>query len=219
MSSIAFAILAGGQSSRFRSDKRIARFRGRPLLGIMMDKAKSLGWPLILSVRDQSQMATLESMDGISWPGVRTVLDRPEVEGPIAGLMASLATVGHDYVFVTSSDLPLLETGTIQRLFRMASDPLAALCVPRTPRGIEPLASVYSCECASELELFVRNGGRSPEKFIHSLPPHRVRFCDFTLEDSRQFANINTPADLEALTISPPTTPSSTVHARTAHAG
>jgi molybdopterin-guanine dinucleotide biosynthesis protein A len=89
------AILAGGQSRRFGSDKAAAIFEGKALLDHVADSLQSQVEALVVAGRD--------------WPGRVSVSDLPEPGlGPLSGLCGALTFAnqnGFDAVLSSGCDL------------------------------------------------------------------------------------------------------------------
>lgn len=95
------AVLAGGQSRRFGSDKALAMVAGRPLIAHALD-----------ALRVQTDDVVV---CGRNWPGVRSLDDRPGPGlGPLGGLYAALLHADHsgaDAVLCTAVDIYPLPRG------------------------------------------------------------------------------------------------------------
>src|SRR3546814_14674685 len=100
------AVLAGGRSSRFGSDKALAMLDGRTLLD---HAAAALG-------------AHVETVVicGRHVPGMTGLADRPAADmGPVGGLNAALhhaAAQGYDAVLTKGCDVPVYQDGLAQAL-------------------------------------------------------------------------------------------------------
>ncbi len=98
MTGVLGAVLAGGRSSRFGSDKAMAEFRGKPLIGHVILRLRPQVSDLVVVGRDH--------------PGAASIPDRPAVDlGPLGGLCAALhhaAAGGYDNVLTSGCDLPEL---------------------------------------------------------------------------------------------------------------
>jgi molybdopterin-guanine dinucleotide biosynthesis protein A len=90
------AILAGGQSRRFGSDKAQALLDGRPLLEHVADALRPQVSALVVAGRE--------------WPGITSVADMPQAGlGPLGGLAGALDyACRHDFDAVLSSGCDLL---------------------------------------------------------------------------------------------------------------
>lgn len=176
MTRVLGAVLAGGRSRRFGSDKANALFEGRRLL----DRAVDSLAPQV----DTVVVCGRTTATGISTP------DRPAADlGPLGGLNAALHYAGeHDFEMVVSvpCDVPDLPSDLVQRL----ADAGAPAFLPSLPViGLWPssLASLLDRHVASStdrsMRLWATVAGAQPV-------------------DADALANINTPADLERLAAS-----------------
>lgn len=90
------AILAGGRSRRFGSDKALAMIAGRTMLDLVAERLRPQCAALVVVGRD--------------WPALMRVDDRPLPGlGPLGGLAGALDHAvrhGHDTVLTTGCDLP-----------------------------------------------------------------------------------------------------------------
>src|SRR4029077_2496407 len=67
--------------------------------------------------------------------------------GPLAGIATALAATRSRWNLVVACDLPYLSAKWVEWLLSRALRSRAEAVVPRTQRGIEPLAAVYRQEC------------------------------------------------------------------------
>ncbi|MBI2889583.1 MAG: NTP transferase domain-containing protein [Nitrospirae bacterium] len=199
-----FCVAAGGQASRFGSDKRFAYFRGHSFIEIILCKGIELGWPILLSVQEEEQArAVLDSLPPAVRTDIRVVTDIPGTAGPIAGLCATLRAAHTPYVFFAAVDLPLLDHRLAIDLVRVGNEGGYHIVVPRTARRIEPMAAVYSRSCLPDLDVYVASRKNSLQGFIRSLPPNRV-LCYVPRPGERaQFHNVNRPEDLDRIEMAP----------------
>lgn len=94
------ALIAGGQSRRFGSDKALALVEGRPLLAHVIDALEPQVEDMVIC--------------GRAWPGLQSLPDRPKADqGPLGGLCAALHHAqehGYDAVLTAGCDtLPVPE--------------------------------------------------------------------------------------------------------------
>lgn len=105
------AILAGGDGRRMGGNKPLAMIGGVTLLERSLVWARTQALPVVLAVRSPRQMA---------WPpGVALALDRPGVDGPLAGVLGALdyaADRGFDGVVTAPVDAPWLPHDLCVRL-------------------------------------------------------------------------------------------------------
>jgi molybdopterin-guanine dinucleotide biosynthesis protein A len=167
------AILAGGRSSRFGSDKALAVIDGRPMLEHVAERLHGQCDGLVVIGRD--------------WPGLTRVDDRPEPGlGPLGGLAGALAHArdhGFDAVLTSSCDLPALP-----------GDLLAVLGAPDALLLRQPTIGLWSADHARALVAYLASGqSRSIRAWAETIKASTIAWGD-------GLANINTPEDLAAFT-------------------
>lgn len=165
------AVLAGGRSSRFGSDKAAALFAGRPLIDHAADALRPWVDAVVVIGGDR--------------PGA--VPDRPRPDlGPLGGLAGALAharDTGFDTVLTLACDTPHLPDGLLAELTRSAP----SVCVDSPTIGYWPasLADTLIAYLADAEDRSVRGWARR---------------CDARpVVAAGRIANVNTPADLDRL--------------------
>ena len=107
------AVLCGGRSSRFGSDKALAPFRGSTVGERLVGALRGAGVDPIVAIggRAGDQL------------GLPTVPDRRPGDGPLGGLATALLYARTGRVLVVPCDLPLLSTEHIARLLADVEGP------------------------------------------------------------------------------------------------
>ncbi|MHA2359638.1 MAG: molybdenum cofactor guanylyltransferase [Candidatus Thorarchaeota archaeon] len=197
MENVTVAILAGGTSKRFGSEKAVADFRGQPLITHMVDVARKLSSEIMIVVSDDSQAEKLQEVVS----NVRIVVDPPsDTKCALAGAITAFEYTLTSHVLLLPVDTPLANTELLRMLMRMS--PGHGAVVPSWPSGyIEPLHSVYLAEHA------YFHGLKVMEKDLHKMRDLLDRLQSVlyvsteTLKqfdsDLSTFTNINTPKDLK----------------------
>jgi len=111
------AVLCGGRSSRFGTDKAIVEIDGQPLAARIVTALRAGGADPVVAVGGSAGDVL----------GVPTVPDRFPGEGPLAALATALLYARAGLVVVTSCDLPLLRGRHVAQLIAAASEDLAAV--------------------------------------------------------------------------------------------
>jgi molybdopterin-guanine dinucleotide biosynthesis protein A len=166
------AILGGGQSSRFGSDKALALLSGQPL----MDHA----WA---GLRPHVEAVITVGRD---WPGLARVEDQPVPGlGPLGGLLGALTYAqaqGFDLVLTCGCDTVGLEAEAVSAL-----SPAPAVL------NVLPIVGLWPAELADILRDWMADpANRSVYRFVDHVGARRVAVA-------RPPANINRPEDLATL--------------------
>ena len=198
-SQLTVAILAGGDSRRFTSEKTLASFRGRPLLQHMLGIAKHLSERVLVVVSDDKQAEQFRSMVG----STEIVVDPEGVEkSALFGAITAFEYAGTEYTLLLPVDTPLANVPLLRTLYDLIGTHSAV--VPSWPEGyVEPLHAVYRTETAYNRGLRVyEDGGRRMQNLLDALP--NVLYVSTLVlkefdSDLRTFMNINTERDLRKL--------------------
>ena len=144
MEKVTVAILAGGTSKRFGSEKALADFQGKPLISHMINIARKLSSETIIVVSDEVQEAKLNK----TVKGVRVVVDPPsDIKCALAGALTAFEYTLTPHTLLLPVDTPLANVELLRMIIGMS--PGHGAVVPAWPSGyIEPLHSVYMAEHA-----------------------------------------------------------------------
>lgn len=197
MKDITVAIIAGGSSKRFGSDKALAEFQGKPLIAHMIDIAQRISSTILVAVSDEEQEQNLKPYT----KNAKIVTD-PEDE-PKCALTGALTAFEHTettHVILLPVDAPLAEPELLKMLIRLRLGHGAV--IPSWPSGyIEPLHSVYHAEHAYALGLEVMGSGLRKmsdliDRLQHVLYISTEALTQFDPELDT-FVNFNTPQELK----------------------
>lgn len=186
MGSFAAILLAGGQSRRMGRDKALLPFGSEAvserLYGILSACASE-----VVVVRDPRR--------GFPVPGARLVGDRHPGRGPLEAIATGLEAIACERAVVVACDMPFVDREIIERLTRI--DPEAALVIPRTERGLEPLLAVYARPLAPAMRQLLEAGERRIQAILSLAPACEVPA--WTLDPTlKAFWNLNRPEDYRA---------------------
>ena len=163
------AVLAGGQASRFGSDKALAELGGRSLLDRAVDQLSGWCEDVVVVGREEAPAPTLPDHPR---PGM----------GPLGGIAAALRharDAGFEAVLTIGVDSLGLPEDLVERL----SPPPACLAA-------QPVVGLWPVSAAADVDDILAGSGR------HSLRELAERIGARAVELSEPPANLNTPADL-----------------------
>lgn len=190
-------ILCGGASSRMGQDKGSLLIAGESLLVRMSHLVE----PRVAAV------AIVGSNNQIAIPGFRRIEDqdfsggneRGKSQGPLAGIATALTASRSEWNLILACDLPYLTGEWLDWFLARAVLSDRQIVMPRTARGLEPLAAAYRQECGV---LIVASLARGIRKVAEAIEQFQVEFV-FESEwrhidqGGRVLRNMNTPADYE----------------------
>jgi molybdenum cofactor guanylyltransferase len=193
---VAGFILAGGASSRMGRDKALLDFGGVPLI---LHTARLLK-PLV------SEVTIVGSPSRYAALGLRAIADsgaqarrRPHelTRGPLAGIATALAAAHSRWNLIVACDLPYLSAEWLDWLLSRALGSRSEAVIPRTERGIEPLAAMYRRECGAAITAAVARGVRKVSDAIEELRLDFVYPREWRRMDPSELIlrNMNEPRD------------------------
>jgi molybdopterin-guanine dinucleotide biosynthesis protein A len=189
-SSISVAILCGGTSRRFGSEKALAIAGERPLFRWIMDRLEGVTDDMFLQVA----------------PGATAPDDLPVHRdtdpggGPKSGIHGALLNARHPRVFVVGSDMPNVDPRLPSILAR--HEGIDAV-VPRWANGwVEPLCALYSRTALPVIVSQLAEGRYKLSQLHHALDSVAYVEVEPLMEggalDPDTFVNINSREELEA---------------------
>jgi molybdenum cofactor guanylyltransferase len=153
-------ILAGGASTRMRTDKALLDYHGRPQVRWAFELAAKFCAATFVSVRPDQR-------EDPSRAGLPQIVDRQPGIGPIAGISAALLEHPKAAWLVLACDLPFLTEGTLQHLIAHRDPHNVATAYRSAYDGLpEPLCAIWE-PAARELVLaYIAGGKQCPRKFL-----------------------------------------------------
>ena len=165
-------VLAGGQSSRFGSDKALAELDGHTLLARAVDALSGWCEMVVIAGREQGPAPCIPD-----WPRAGM--------GPLGGIAAGLR-------HATNLDFASILTCGVDSV-ALPEDLLALLSPAPAYLETQPVIGHWNSEAAGAVEAILQSEGRhSMLAFAKSVDARAVKSASTP-------ANINTPADLAAM--------------------
>ena len=194
---VAAFILAGGASSRMGRDKGLLDFGGVPLI---VHSARVIE-PLVACVTVIGPPRRYAAM------GLRAIPDQDASgrgskrirRGPLAGISTALAATRLPWNLIVACDLPYLSEAWLEWLLSRAIRSRGQVVIPRTVRGLEPLAAVYRRECGAPIAAALARGARKVTDVIEELHMDVAYQREWRRLDPRALVlkNMNTPEDYD----------------------
>jgi len=181
-------ILAGGKSTRMGTDKAFVSLDGRTLLARMLDLARQVT-PNVRIVGDRAKFSPFAPVIEDIFPG----------RGPLGGIHAALKTSQSDLNIILAVDVPFVSLALLQYLItRSRNSPSAAITVPRSAEGWQPLCAIYRRQFADAAEKALSEGHYKidalfEEVMVQAIGQEELETAGFA---PRIFRNLNTPEEL-----------------------
>ena len=191
---VAAYVLAGGASSRFGSDKALAKIGERTVLARVCQLIEGAAG----EVRVVSSAGRYPDLQG------KLVSDRWPGEGPlggiITGLLATRESGGPPWNLVVSCDMPFLTREWFGYMIGRALESEAEVVVPQSAHGLEPLCACWRTSGLGELQQALNEGVRKVTEAMKRLRMEVLDEAHWKRFDNagRLFWNMNTHQDYEA---------------------
>jgi molybdopterin-guanine dinucleotide biosynthesis protein A len=154
-----------------------------------------------------AQVTIVGSPDKYAKLGLRAIADDAQAQygpdrlgrGPLAGIAAALTATHSRWNLIVACDLPYLSAKWLDWLLSRALGSRDEAVIPRTERGIEPLAAVYRRECGAAIADALARGVRKVSDAIEELRVDLVYPREWRqIEPSELILkNMNAPGDYE----------------------
>jgi molybdenum cofactor guanylyltransferase len=197
-------VQSGGGSTRFGTDKALAKFAGKSIL-------QRTGQLLARVCDDVTVVTTSGHYPDSPWP---VLADRWPGEGPLGGILTALSSIrainandlsrsSHDgscpFAIILSCDMPFLTAEFLQFLIDRAKASEAQVVVPKHSGRLEPLCACWCAASAEAVQRAFDSGVRKVSEAMKQLPMEVLDESAWKRFDShnRLFWNMNTPEDYE----------------------
>ena len=184
---VSIAILAGGASKRFGSDKTFAKFRGMPLI-------KHLIWRFRKHTDDLFIVSRFDQPDRLQSVDVPIIYDSHSDRTIMGAVIDSIEASKNDRTFVIAVDFPLINWSILNWLSKsLAANEDALFVVPKLRNGYQPLCALYRKECLQILKQRLSNNQQRMQDVCNDKDCFNLRIPE---QFQWQFLNMNTVEDL-----------------------
>jgi molybdopterin-guanine dinucleotide biosynthesis protein A len=153
-------VLAGGASTRMRTDKALLEYHGRPQLRWAFELLAKSCAATFVSVRPDQR-------DDPSRAGLPQIVDRQPGIGPMAGISAALVEHPKAAWLVLACDLPFLTERTLQHLIARRDPSKVATAYRSAHDGLpEPLCAIWEPGAREPVLAYIASGKQCPRKFL-----------------------------------------------------
>lgn len=180
-------VLAGGASTRMRTDKATLQYHGQTQLEWAYDLVSQVCAAMFVSVRPDQREEPIRSR----YP---QIVDREIGVGPLAGIHAALLAHPKAAWLVVACDLPFLTEAVLRRLLEQR-DPSRVATAYRSAHDTlpEPLCAIWEPASSSLVAAQLASGKQCPRKLLINAACKLIE-----LPDARALDNVNTPEESQA---------------------
>ena len=170
-------------------DKAFLEFKGQTLLERALGVI-SRACPRVAIVGDSARFSNYGSVVEDLYSGC----------GPLAGIHAALAYSSAELNLMLAVDMPVVSADLLAYLFAIAEPCDAAVTVPRTGKGLQPLCAVYRRNFADVADVALRAGQYKIDAAFTGLSLRVIEEDELEKAgfSERNFLNVNTPKDQRA---------------------
>lgn len=179
MDGVSAVITAGGQSSRFGTDKALARLHGRTLLEHVAASLEECKNRLLIAPAGKYALS-----------GWTVIPDLRPGQGPLAGLETALTHAPPGWVAFAGADMPFLTPEYWQTLAQARTPEALAVQAVNAGGRPQPLAALYHTDLLGRVTELLDGGERRLR--VAALPERAIQVTGL----DGWLRNVNTPADL-----------------------
>jgi len=187
-------VMAGGGSTRFGFDKARAELNGETMLARMCRLVKDATGSVSVVAPFGRYADSGERVVDDHWPG----------QGPLGGIITALMDAharnrGDIWRLIVGCDMPFLTREWLAYLAERALASGAAIVVPQSALGLEPLCACWHTGATGKLQHAFEDGVRKVTEAMKRVSMEVVDESDWKRFDKagRLFWNMNTPAEYE----------------------
>jgi molybdenum cofactor guanylyltransferase len=184
-------VLCGGKSSRMGTSKALLPFGAETMLQRVVRILGGVVAPIVVVAAADQELPQL-------LPSVIVTRDEQQGRGPLEGLRAGLKALPStiDAAYVTSCDVPLLETGFVRQMIDLSSG--YDIAVMEIDGFTHPLSAIYRRATLPSVEDLLANDRLRPVFLFEAMNTRRVKPAEMTSDpDLRTLRNLNTREDYE----------------------
>jgi len=183
-------VLCGGKSSRMGVSKATLPFGSETMLQRVVRLLSTVVSPIVVVAASEQELPQLP-------PDVIVTRDEREARGPLEGLRAGLKALPDtvETAYVTSCDVPLLETAFVKRMLNLLGDDDVA--VMEIEGFTHPLSAVYRRATLPHIESLLAQDRLRPVFLFDAVRTRRVKPEEMRVADPKlqTLRNLNTRED------------------------
>lgn len=177
---ISVAILAGGNSVRFGSDKTLIKLHGKMIIKYIIDEFIEIANLYIIAKDDEKYKHF----------NVPIITDKYAEQSPLVGIITALEEILSEYVFIVSADMPFIKKNILYTLIDNI-DKNTDIVLPNINGKIYTLTGLYRRHVKKTLEYYYKMG---VFKILDAFNGLKIKLLDekyFIDSDNEHYSFIN----------------------------
>lgn len=182
----AVVVMAGGESSRFGTNKALVKWQGKTLMEDIIQKALTVTNNVVLSVKNLSDY---------NWLDLPKIPDEKRGIGPMGGLYSALKALSSSKVLIIACDMPLLDPRFIKFMIDIqAPEPVV---IPKAKGRLHPLHARYHKSLLPVIEALIEKSAYKMSELLKKVPVKKINQEDVAQEIDLEacLSNVNTVED------------------------
>ncbi|MGL4610906.1 MAG: molybdenum cofactor guanylyltransferase [Trueperaceae bacterium] len=179
------AVLAGGKSSRFGTDKARFIYKGKAMMRWVLESLEPASERFIIAN---------ETYDEFDFPIYADVISN---QTPLSGIHSALVHAKHDWAAIAACDMPFLTRDYWKILVQYCSGSTNAIVI-KSQEGLEPLAAFFHRSSRGSIETALKQEQKAVHQFLQNIEVTVLNAEDLDLPRNT-FLNINRLEDIQAL--------------------
>lgn len=180
-------MLAGGRSSRMGTDKGLVQLHGKPMLQHGLDVLQSIFSDVTLISNNPDYQSLSQKI----------IPDLIPDKGPMGGIYTGLVDSRFELNFFVGCDMPLISREAI--LYLLAHAKNDEITIAEIGGRIQPIFGLYPKILSEAIKKNIDHEQLKMMALVQELKCNIVSLDKLGLDSEADFANINTPEDLERM--------------------
>ena len=174
-------IIAGGKSSRMKTDKALLPLGGfSSLAEFQYERLSQVFSKVYISSKEDKFDFDIDIIKDVN-----------KVSSPLVALVSIFETLKCDEVFVLSVDAPFVERTVIEKLYEARSEMFDVIVV-ESKNGLEPLCAIYRRSFLPKAKIALNNNQHRLQALLNDLEVKKV-----LIEEEKFLMNLNYPSEYE----------------------
>ncbi len=180
-------IIAGGKSRRFKQDKGLFMYEGKPLIQYALEALSPVTSDIIIAGDD---------LEKYSFLGIKTIPDIIPRLGPIGGIYSGLIHAKGNRIITVPCDMPFINSEFLSHMTMIQGG--YDVIVPFINNRYEPLLAIYGPACLEPIKKTIDRGEKKIIAFFNEVSVRAIHEEEIQYygDPEKIFINVNYLEDI-----------------------